>query len=564
MAMSGRFDYNRSDRPEDLLIGLVSSIILHSLLFLGSKYWLQAFTPEQKSEPIPIEYVEVPQSQTKTPPPTSRVSTKDSVAGGEAKPKRPVSATKSAGSSVAKASASSPKTFSDSQPTNALPPEQSQSTALLPNLPAQKPQPKPPQSQPKPPQTQTSVIPQEPKPQQSPIAPTTPPETEPQQPPVIPPTPSVVSKLRKFATAHTTPPETEPQQPPVIPTTPSVVSKLRKFATTHTTPPETEPQQPPVIPTTPPVVSKLRKLVTAPTTPPETKPQQPPVVPTTPPVVPKLRKLVTAPTTLPETKPQQPPVVPTTPPVVPRLHKLATAPTTLPETKPQQPSVVPTGTLPKYKPQKLDHKIAAEPTSKPLTPKFSSTSKVPASTRPKSPDHPVNHSRIATQSTSLQPGTKTNFRTSSPVHSSGKSGAASRLGGPISVSRRDYGGNYMAALPNSNRLNQDVQGVDAHRDSGIAAYLQQLQERVKQQWVPELSQTSRRTVLHFTVDRSGHINGLEVAKTSGFTVTDQAALSAIKRAAPFGPLPAGYEPGYVNIQFTFDINVYGELDVWGN
>jgi hypothetical protein len=36
----------------------------------------------------------------------------------------------------------------------------------------------------------------------------------------------------------------------------------------------------------------------------------------------------------------------------------------------------------------------------------------------------------------------------------------------------------------------------------------------------------------------------------------------LQRAAPFAPLPIGYPKNYIDIEFTFDINVYGELNLY--
>jgi TonB family protein len=71
-------------------------------------------------------------------------------------------------------------------------------------------------------------------------------------------------------------------------------------------------------------------------------------------------------------------------------------------------------------------------------------------------------------------------------------------------------------------------------------------------------------VLNFTVNRSGQLSNLQLAQTSGFSVTDKAALNAIQRAAPFAPLPTGYTSNDIHIRFTFDINVYGELNLSGD
>lgn len=143
------------------------------------------------------------------------------------------------------------------------------------------------------------------------------------------------------------------------------------------------------------------------------------------------------------------------------------------------------------------------------------------------------------------------------------SGSASSLGGPISLSSRNFRGDYQAVLPNSNRSNWGTEGIDAHRDVDLGSYLEQLQLRVKQQWIPGLTQYSRRTVVYFVVSRSGQVNSIQIGQPSGSSVTDEAALSAVERAAPFAPLPTGYTKDYINIKFTFNITVSGELELWG-
>ncbi|MFQ4146576.1 TonB family protein [Chlorogloeopsis sp. ULAP02] len=138
------------------------------------------------------------------------------------------------------------------------------------------------------------------------------------------------------------------------------------------------------------------------------------------------------------------------------------------------------------------------------------------------------------------------------------------MGGPLSVSRDNFRAEDLAALPNSNRSNEGSQSIDARRiDADISAYLEQMRQKVRQYWIPGLSQSSRRTVLNFTINRSGQVSNIQVARTSGFDVTDEAALNSVRLAAPFAPLPTGFSSDYINIQFTFSINVYGELDLSG-
>jgi TonB family protein len=268
------------------------------------------------------------------------------------------------------------------------------------------------------------------------------------------------------------------------------------------------------------------------------------------PPAPKPQKIVVAPTTTPQRpKPLQTAIAPVTTPPAPKPQKIAVAPTTTPQQpKPLQTAIAPVTTPPAPKPQK----IAVAPTTTPQQPKPLQTAIAPANTPPAPKPQKLGQS-----------GTKLSEQTQSQVRPSLKTGAASRLGGPLSISSsRNSKGDYLAALPNTNRDSQAPFGIDARRqNTDISSYLKQLQQRVKQQWLPGLSQSSRRTVLNFTVSRSGQVSNLQIAQTSGFSVTDQGALNAIQRAAPFTPLPTGYTKKYIQIQFTFDINVYGELNL---
>ena len=50
--------------------------------------------------------------------------------------------------------------------------------------------------------------------------------------------------------------------------------------------------------------------------------------------------------------------------------------------------------------------------------------------------------------------------------------------------------------------------------------------------MPQLTQSSWKTVIYFSVRRSGEVSNLQIARASGHSATDEAALSAVKRAAP--------------------------------
>ena len=348
MTLEQKFQHYRRDRPEDLIFGIVTSVLLHSILFLGYSYW-QKIAPEQKrsqTPPIPIEFVEVPPNpkQIKPPPQTKRRAANDSVAGGKANPKQPISA------------------------------------------------------------------------------------------------------------ARVTAPAREQRR----------LGRLREQRQN--------------------IAEREKQLATR---------------------------------------------------LAPRASRSTSRKTTASPTIPKSNLALRQVKIPKSHSQAEPRNENIEARENPTPPKST-------------PE------RVATRSTAKIP---------SPAQPSRISGAASRLGGAISVSGRDSKGNYQAALPNSNRFNRGTQGIDARRDVDMGSYLMQLQQRVRQQWIPGLTQNSRRTVVYFAVSRSGQVRGLRVVRPSGSSVTDSAALGAISRAAPFAPLPSGYSENYINIRFTFNINVSGQLEL---
>ncbi|MEH2421605.1 MAG: TonB family protein, partial [Nostoc sp.] len=275
---------------------------------------------------------------------------------------------------------------------------------------------------------------------------------------------------------------------------------------------------------------------------------QPTAIATAIPPAPKVQPTAIA-TAIPPAPKVQPTAIARAIPLVPKVQPTAIAKATIPLAPKVQPTAIARAIPPAPKPKK----IAVAPKTTPPSALPRKTALAPAITSP------VPNPKNLGQSRTLSSG-----RT--PIaRSSQKKGAASLLGGTLSVSSRNFSGNYLAALPNSNRENQARSGIDASsQDIDITSYLNQLKQQVKQQWLPEVSQSSRRTVLNFTINRSGQVSNLQLAQTSGFGVTDQAALNAIQRSAPFAPLPTGYTSNHIHIQFTFDINVYGQLDLSGD
>ncbi len=87
-------------------------------------------------------------------------------------------------------------------------------------------------------------------------------------------------------------------------------------------------------------------------------------------------------------------------------------------------------------------------------------------------------------------------------------------------------------------------------------YMAELQRRIKRNWQPPKDPNSRQVVVEFTIFKNGELGSVKLSRSSGLSINDQAAISAIRAAAPFMPLPKGADDS-VDIQFTFDYRVFG-------
>jgi len=143
--------------------------------------------------------------------------------------------------------------------------------------------------------------------------------------------------------------------------------------------------------------------------------------------------------------------------------------------------------------------------------------------------------------------------------SQSRSQSASLLGGPVRLASHAFPGFDRDHIQNSNRLGSDFQGVDARQDVDLGPYLDGLRQQVAHQWRPEASRASEQTVVGFSISRTGQVTDIRILSSSGSTLTDQAAVTAVERAAPFGPLPEGYQATQLSIHFRFNINVFGQL-----
>ncbi len=110
-----------------------------------------------------------------------------------------------------------------------------------------------------------------------------------------------------------------------------------------------------------------------------------------------------------------------------------------------------------------------------------------------------------------------------------------------------------------------------------AVFYNRVKRKVAQNWHPVEAQRrydpyfrihgykTRDTVLFITLDGSGVLEDAELVRSSGVDFLDQAALSAVNKAAPFpNPPPGIIEEGRIKFPFRFVFELNRSVPVWKN
>jgi len=94
-------------------------------------------------------------------------------------------------------------------------------------------------------------------------------------------------------------------------------------------------------------------------------------------------------------------------------------------------------------------------------------------------------------------------------------------------------------------------------------YLERLKEKIERVWQYP-PQAAERGIfgdlyLRFTIDKRGKLVSVELLRTSGYRMLDDAAIQALKDAEPFWPLPDDWEKNSLTITRTFHLYITGLL-----
>lgn len=228
------------------------------------------------------------------------------------------------------------------------------------------------------------------------------------------------------------------------------------------------------------------------------------------------------------------------------------------------PAKKPAQTSPAPGPKKAEHAKPAPPTARP-------------SLKPPTTPRPVAKPSSPFAVPVPKGGTGTGRYSTGPISGSGSSskggggggtssaGKGSRLAGPslaptggsgTKIAKGGGGGTGGYGNPGPGNPNGRP-GIDAVREPDFGPYMRELQRRIKMNWDPPKGNESKRVVLLFKIAKDGRLLSCSVFKSSGLPGADKAAISAVQATAPFRPLPAEFKGSSIDIQFTFDYNVFG-------
>ncbi len=239
----------------------------------------------------------------------------------------------------------------------------------------------------------------------------------------------------------------------------------------------------------------------------------------------------------------------------------------------QQPAPKPTPTQPKAEPVQQQAPAPKPQQAKPAPPTARPSIKPPSTPKP-----------VAKPSSAFQvpvppSGTKTGTYATGPISGSGTAAKGGASGSTSSSSTGKYtpapslaptggsssgqklatgGGGGTGGVGNPGPGNPNGRpGIDTIREPDFGPYMRELQRRIKMNWDPPKGNESKRVVLLFKIAKDGRLLSCSVYKSSGLPNADNAAINAVKLTAPFKPLPAEYKGQSIDIQFTFDYNVFG-------
>jgi protein TonB len=149
----------------------------------------------------------------------------------------------------------------------------------------------------------------------------------------------------------------------------------------------------------------------------------------------------------------------------------------------------------------------------------------------------------------------------SPPAPSAPQGAPKRLKLPTAADLERYASTGLEKGEEKDKKSDAEITLDTD-DLKFTSYLQGLKNRIEMAW--KYPETARRDglqgqlVMRFSIMKSGKLDEVELIKSSGYPLLDNAAKQALVDANPFNPLPDNWKKDRFTITGTFVYRLYGE------
>ncbi|MBF0461394.1 MAG: TonB family protein [Magnetococcales bacterium] len=243
-------------------------------------------------------------------------------------------------------------------------------------------------------------------------------------------------------------------------------------------------------------------------------------------------------------------------------HATPTTPTAPAEAR-TPPDVAPKAAPPPAAPTPPESMVVPKPVAKPALPKplaKKTTSKPLAPEPAVKPDTPFSADEADTEPTPEEKAAPVPVRPAHPVATRNAPPSDTRPTPPSlnlspsieSVSQWDKNRRYQAQ---STIRDEAVVDLNTHQ-TRYATYFARIRQRVEWVWVypPQASRDklSGNVVVTFIIQRDGNLLDVQVTRSSGAAILDEAVVQAIHKASPFGPFPEDWSLEKLTIHATFE------------
>lgn len=105
---------------------------------------------------------------------------------------------------------------------------------------------------------------------------------------------------------------------------------------------------------------------------------------------------------------------------------------------------------------------------------------------------------------------------------------------------------------------KNVMMVNRLEEIDWTPFMKDMETKIKNNWqIPSKTDKSKGTTLIFKVGKNGELLSVSIMRSSGVMENDEAAIAAVKAAAPFRKLPDEYKKSFLTLDFTFDYSILG-------